>query len=157
MLIRPGVPVIDYLSGEAVDGGGGRPRHSVELEGGYFNHGLGARLSGNWRSGTKVAGGPSGALRFSPLAIANFRLFANLGEQIGLVARQPWLRGTQVRLELNNIFDDKPRVRDTPGATPLNYQRDLLDPTGRTVSFSLRKLFLPTRFGRPAGSAVRAN
>ena len=157
VLIRPGVPVIDYLSGEAVDGGGGRPRHSVELEGGYFNNGLGARLSGNWRSGTKVAGGPSGALRFSPLATANFRLFANLGEQIGLVARQPWLRGTQVRLELDNIFDTKPRVGDTLGATPLNYQRDLLDPTGRTVSVSLRKLFLPTRFGRPAGSAVRAN
>ena len=70
VLIRPGVPVIDYLGGEAVDGGGGRPRHSVELEGGWFNNGLGARVTGNWRSATEVDGGPNGSLRFSPFARA---------------------------------------------------------------------------------------
>lgn len=151
VLIRPGVPVIDYLSGEAVDGGGGRPRHSVELEGGWFNNGLGARLTGNWRSATRVAGGPGGSLRFSPFARADLRLFANLGEQFGLVAKNPWLRGTQLRLDVENIFDSKPRVRDGLGATPINYQPDLLDPTGRTIQITIRKLFLPTRFQRRAG------
>ena len=43
--IGPGLPVLDYLDGEALDGNGGRPRHLVEAEGGYFNNGLGARLS----------------------------------------------------------------------------------------------------------------
>ena len=149
--IRRELPVIDYLSGEAVDGGGGRPRHTVELEGGYFNNGLGARLSGEWRSGSSVAGGPSGALRFSPFARANLRLFANLGEQFGLVAKRPWLRGSQVRLEITNLFGSKPRVRDALGAVPINYQPDLLDPVGRTVSLSVRKLFIPLRFRQQGG------
>jgi outer membrane receptor protein involved in Fe transport len=80
-------------------------------------------------------------------------LFANLGEQFGLVGRYPRLRGTQVRLEVDNILNNRPRVRDAGGGTPLNYQPDLLDPTGRTVGITLRKLFLPARFqqrrGRP--------
>jgi hypothetical protein len=155
VLIRPGVPVIDYLSGEAVDGGRGRPRHQVELEGGWFNNGLGARVTGNWRSATEVAGGPSGSLRFSPFARADLRFFANLGEQFGLVAKNPWLRGAQVRLDIENIFDAKPRVRDGLGMTPINYQPDLLDPVGRTVQITIRKLFLPTRFQRRAGQGGR--
>lgn len=146
VLIREGVPVIDYLSGEAVDGNGGRPRHQVEVEGGYFNNGLGARLSANWRSATEVNGGTNGDLRFSPFATANLRLFANLGEQFDLVAKHPWLRGTQVRLEVNNIFDWKPKVRNALGEVPFSYQPDLLDPTGRTIGISIRKLFLPRRF-----------
>jgi hypothetical protein len=153
VLIRPGVPVIDYLSGEAVDGGGGRPRHTLEFDGGWFNNGLGVRLSGSWRSATEVRGGPAETLRFSPFARADLRLFANLGEQFGLVGRYPRLRGTQVRLEVDNILNNRPRVRDAGGGTPLNYQPDLLDPTGRTVGITLRKLFLPARFqqrrGRP--------
>jgi hypothetical protein len=150
VLIRPGLPVIDYLSGEAVDGGGGRPRHQLELEGGWFNNGFGVRGSAEWRGASRVAGGPSGDLRFSPFARANLRLFANLGEQFDLVARRPWLRGTQVRLEINNLFDSKPRVRDALGSVPVNYQPDLIDPTGRTISLSLRKLFIPARFRQQA-------
>ena len=147
--IRPGLPVIDYLSGEAVDGGGGRARHLLELEGGYFNNGLGARISADWRSATRVTGGPSGDLRFSPRARVNLRLFANLGEQFSLVAKYPWLRGTQVRLAVDNVFNTRQRVRDALGATPINYQPDLLDPLGRSVSISVRKLFLPSpRFFR---------
>ncbi|WP_205480018.1 TonB-dependent receptor [Sphingomonas arenae] len=149
--IRPGLPVLDYLDGEALDGNGGRPRHQLELEGGYFNNGLGARLSANWRSGTEIEGGENGNLRFSPLTRVNLRLFANLGERFNLVAKAPWLRGAQVRFGVDNIFDAKPRVRGAGGVTPLNYQSDLLDPLGRTVSISIRKLFLPPRLRqRPA-------
>jgi hypothetical protein len=32
-------------------------------------------------------------------------------------------------------------VRDATGATPVRYQPDYLDPLGRTVMFSIRKLF----------------
>jgi hypothetical protein len=151
VLIRPGIPAIDYLSGEAADGRGGRSRHQFELEGGWFNNGLGVRTSANLRSATEVRGGPNGSLRFSPFASADLRLFANLGEQFGLVARYPWLRGTQVRLDVDNLFNRKPRVRDARGNTPVNYQPDLLDPVGRTVGVTLRKLFLPSRFQRRAG------
>src|ERR1044072_1226086 len=49
--IRPGLPELDYLHGDALGSSGGRPRHELEAQAGYFNNGLGARLSANWRSG----------------------------------------------------------------------------------------------------------
>jgi hypothetical protein len=151
VVIRPGLPVLDYLDGEAADSGGGRARHRIEIESGFFNNGLGARLSGKWQSGSDVVGGPSGDLAFAPLTRVDLRLFANLGEKPELVLKHPWLRGTQVRLSIDNVFDAKQRVRDAAGLTPINYQPDLLDAQGRTVSLSFRKLFLPPRsfFRRP--------
>ena len=141
--IAPGVPKLDYLHGEAIGQAGGRPRHEIEGRAGWSNNGLGARLSANWRSGTRVDSLTGDDLRFSPYSTFDLRLFANLGEQPGLVLKNPWLRGTSVRFEVNNIFDSKPRVRDATGNVPLNYQPDLLDPLGRTVMISFRKLFLP--------------
>ena len=158
VVIRPGLPVLDYLDGEAADSGGGRARHRVEVQAGYFNNGLGARLSGDWQSGADVIGGPSGDLAFAPLAKIDLRLFANLGEKPELVLKHPWLRGTQVRLSIDNVFEAKQRVRDAVGMTPINYQPDLLDAQGRTVSLSFRKLFLPPRsfFRRSAPPAPAA-
>ncbi|HEU0283982.1 MAG TPA: TonB-dependent receptor, partial [Sphingomicrobium sp.] len=143
--IRPGLPKLDYLNGDALGSTGGRPRHELEAQGGYFNNGLGTRLSAKWRSGTDVNSNTGDDLRFSPLATFNLRLFANLGERLELVSKYPVLRGSSVRFEVNNIFDAKPRVRNALGDVPATYQSDLLDPLGRTVSISFRKLFLPPR------------
>ena len=143
--IRPGLPTLDYLHGDAVGSTGGRPRHELEAQAGYFNNGLGARISANWRSGTRVDSETGDDLRFSPLATFDLRLFANLGERFDLVAKHPWLRGSSVRFEVNNLFDSKPRVRNAAGLVPNSYQADLLDPLGRTISISFRKLFLPPR------------
>lgn len=158
VVIRRGLPVLDYLDGEAADSGGGRARHRVEVESGYFNNGLGARLSGTWQSGSEVVGGPSGDLAFAPLTKLDLRLFANLGEKPEWVLKHPWLRGTQVRLSVDNLFDAKQRVRDGAGLVPINYQPDLLDAQGRTLSLSFRKLFLPPRsfFRRTAPSTPAA-
>jgi hypothetical protein len=141
--IRPGVPEVDYLHGDAAGSGGGTPHHRIEAQGGWYNNGLGARLGANWRSGTRVNSLTGDDLRFSSLGTFDLRLFANPGERFELVQKHPWLRGTQVRFEINNIFNAKPRVRNSAGEVPLNYQADLLDPLGRTIGFSIRKLFLP--------------
>ena len=152
--IRPGVPKLDYLDGDAVGQSGGRPRHEVEAQAGYFNNGLGARLAANWRSGSRVNTATGDELRFSPLATFDLRLFANLGQRLDLVAKHPWLRGTSLRFEVSNLFDSKPRVRNSLGDIPFGYQADLLDPLGRTVSVTFRKLFLPPpRFFRRDGAA----
>ena len=143
VIIRPGVPELDYLHGDAFGSSGGRPRHEIEAQAGWSNNGLGARLSADWRSGTTVDSAQSGSLRFSPLATFDLRLFANLGERFDLVAKHPWLRGTQIRFEVRNLFDAKPKVRDAAGEVPFSYQPDLLDPLGRTVGISIRKLFTP--------------
>jgi hypothetical protein len=144
-IIGPGLK-LDYLNGDALNNFGGRPRHEVEAQAGWSNDGLGARLSGNWRSGTEVEGGANGDLEFSPLATVDLRLFANLGERFDLVSKHPWLIGSSVRLEVDNLLDSKPKVRDAFGDVPFSYQQDLLDPIGRTVTISFRKLFLPQRF-----------
>jgi hypothetical protein len=142
--IAPGLPELDYLHGEAAGATGGTPRHRIEARAGWFNNGLGARVSANWRSGTRVDSAQGDDLRFSPLGTFDLRLFANLGERFELVQKQPWLRGSQVRLEVDNLFNAKQKVRDAAGNVPLNYQPDLLDPLGRTIMISFRKSFLPS-------------
>lgn len=145
VIIGPGLPELDYLKGDAVGQAGGRPRHRLEAQGGWSNNGLGARFSANWRSGTRVESAARGDLRFSPLGTFDLRLFANLGERFDLVSKHPWLRGTSLRFEAKNLLDSKPRVRNSAGNVPVSYQSDLLDPLGRTLSISARKLFLPPR------------
>jgi len=141
--IRPGVPELDYLHGDAAGSTGGTPRHQVQAQGGWFNNGIGVRASANWRSGTRVDSLTGDNLRFSPLATFDLRLFANPGDIPEVLVKHPWMRGTQVRLEITNIFNARPRAHDAAGNVPLNYQADLLDPIGRTIGFSIRKLFLP--------------
>lgn len=142
--LNDAAPVLDLLHGDAVGSNGGQPRDEIEVQAGIIKGGLGARLTANWRSATTVRGGSGGApttLRFSDLATANLRLFANLGAQRDLVAAHPLLRGTRVTVSCTNLFDSHMRVRDGSGATPIKYQADYLDPLGRSVQVSLRKLF----------------
>jgi hypothetical protein len=141
--IAPGVPGLNYLHGDAAGSSGGTPRHQVQAQAGWSNNGLGARLGANWRSGTHVDTLTGDDLRFSPLGTFDLRLFANPGDMPELALKHPWLRGTQLRLEVNNIFDGKPKVHDAAGIVPFNYQPDLLDPLGRTIMISFRKLFSP--------------
>jgi hypothetical protein len=147
ILIRPGVPVLDLLDGSAVGSRGGQPRHEVEVQAGIFRNGLGARLTANWQSETFVrgqpdpAGGSAGDLFFSDFATVNLRVFADLGARRDWVREVPFLRGTRVTLAIDNLFDSRLQVRDASGATPLSYQPDYLDPLGRSVRITLRKLF----------------
>jgi hypothetical protein len=141
-VIAPGLE-LDYLHGDAAGQRGGTPRHLVQAQAGWSNNGLGARIGANWRSGTTVNTLTGDDLHFSPLATFDLRLFANPGDVPEVALKHPWLRGTQFRLEVTNIFNSRPSVHDAAGAVPTNYQPDLLDPIGRTVMISIRKLFLP--------------
>jgi len=147
ILIRDGVPELDLLNGSATGSRGGQPRHLVEVRAGVGKSGLGARLGVNWQSGTRVLVDPSGAtispddLFFSGLATANLRLFVDLGQRPGVARRIPLLRGARISLSIDNLTNQKIDVRDRNGATPIGFQQDLLDPLGRTVTLSFRKLF----------------
>ena len=147
-VIRQGFPELNFLLGSAASGGtgGGRARHSVEAQAGYFNNGVGLRFSANYRTATRITGGSNGDLMFEPLATFDLRLFINPGDNLALLAKHPWLRGTSIRLEAKNLLNERQRVRDNFGMVPLGYQQDLLDPIGRTVGITLRKLFIPSRF-----------
>jgi hypothetical protein len=141
-VIAPGLE-LDYLHGDAAGSSGGTPRHNVQVQAGYFNNGLGARIGANYRTGTHVDTLAGDTLGFSGLATFDLRLFANPGDIPEVAVKHPWLRGTQVRFEVTNIFNSRPRVHSALGDPLLNYQPDLLDPLGRVIGISIRKLFLP--------------
>lgn len=141
--IAEGLPALDLLNGDAIGSNGGQPRHEIEAQAGITKNGLGARLSATWREGTAATGGTTGApteLRFSDLATINLRLFADLGVRRELVAAHPFLRGTRLSLSITNLADSQMTVRDRDGVTPVNYQPDYLDPLGRSIQFTVRKL-----------------
>jgi iron complex outermembrane recepter protein len=139
LVLSPGRPALDLLGGDTL---GGRPqsRHQVEFNAGVVDNGVGLRASGEFQSAARVdgAGTATGALRFGALATLDLRLFANLQQRLPL---KPWARGTRVTLAVQNVLGTRQRVRDASGATPLAYQPGYLDPLGRTVTLSLRKVF----------------
>lgn len=144
-VIRDGLPALDYLNGTALGTtSGGTPAHKIEVQTGIQRDGYRLRLDGNWESGTRVTTGTLGSgdeLRFGSLARINLVAQADLGQQFGLVLRHPWVRGMRVSFRVDNLFDTRRRVTDAAGATPIAYQPNLLDPTGRTLRLSVRKLF----------------
>ncbi len=142
VLVAEGGPSLDLLNGDAIGSSGGQSRHQLEGQAGYSNNGLGARLSVNYRTGTTVNGLTSAQdLDFGGLATADLRLFADFGGRLDWVRAHPWLRGVRVTAGISNLFNTRQRVTDATGATPITYQPDYLDPLGRSVRVSIRKLF----------------
>ncbi|HMO77218.1 MAG TPA: ABC transporter ATP-binding protein [Sphingopyxis sp.] len=141
VLIRPGVPELDLLNGSATGSGGGSNRHLVELDGGVFNKGLGVRLSAKYDSGSRVTGGSAGDLNFGDLATFNLRVFMDFNQKPKLIEAVPFLKGSRLRLAVDNIFDAQRRITDANGVVPLNYQPGYIDPLGRYVELEWRKTF----------------
>ena len=142
VLIRQGVPLLNLLNGDSVGAGGGESEHQFQLQLGYSNNGLGARLGGNYKTSTVVHSdglGTTGDLHFSDLATFNLRFFADMGGMPKFISK-PWARGLRISFGVNNLFNSRQRVRDANGTTPLRYQPAYLDPLGRTVSITVRKL-----------------
>ncbi len=147
ILVREGGLAVDLLDGFATGDRGGTPRHELELQAGAFKSGLGARLTAKWQSATTVLGMPASTggtisdLSFSDYSTVNINLFANLADQFGGTDAPQWLKATRVSIGITNLFNSRPEVRDEAGLTPLNYQPAYLDPIGRVVSLTVRKVF----------------
>jgi len=142
--IHKGLPVLDQLDGAAITSRNGQARHEVQVQGGYFKDGLGFRFNGSWKASTWVDGGSTGGqtLYFSDLATVGVNFFANFSvpARKKAVDKFPILKGAQVSLNFDNLLDAKQSVHDQNGATPQAYQKDYLDPLGRTVRINFRKL-----------------
>jgi hypothetical protein len=140
ILLRRGLPELDLLHGAPSGAYGGQPRHILQWELGAYWRGMGARLSGSWQSGTRVRGGDDSTtdLRFSPLMQHELRLFANLGDRL---PGEEWARDLRLSLTADNLLNQRQKVRDQNGETPLRFDPGYLDPFGRTVRVEVRKLF----------------
>ncbi|MBB6425693.1 TonB-dependent siderophore receptor [Sphingopyxis sp. JAI128] len=141
VLIRPGVPELDLLDGSATGGGGGSNRHLFELDGGLFNKGVGVRLSAKYDSGSTVTGGTAGDLKFGDLATFNLRFFVDFNQKPKLTEDLPFLKGSRLRLSIDNVFDAQRKITDANGVVPLNYQPGYIDPLGRYIELEWRKTF----------------
>ncbi len=142
-LVRSGGPTLDLLNGAPIGNSGGQYRNEIEAQLGMTLAGFGGRLSTDWRQGTHVVGlpgSPTRDLSFSNLTTLNLRLFDNFAQQKWAMKRYPWLRGARLSLNMINLLDQRIQARDAFGATPLGFRPQELDPVGRTVSLSFRKL-----------------
>jgi hypothetical protein len=141
-LIRGGIAPLDLLHGAPSDVSGGQPRHRVEYRSLIYKDGIGAGLSAVWRSATIVGDGTAelNTLHFSALGTADFRLFADL-ERIPGTHGRAWAKGARASLFVMNLFNARQSVRDGSGTTPVAFLPGYLDPTGRTLWFTVRKVF----------------
>lgn len=138
LLVREGLPLLDFLEGSVAGIAGGRARNLIEAQASIGFRGLGARLSGSVEGGSRTRAASGETLTFSPVARFDLRLFADLGR---LMPRRRWTAGTRVSLQFGNLFDTRVRVRSAGGAVPNGLQPFYLEPLGRTVRFSLRRVF----------------
>lgn len=143
ILIRPGVPVLDLLNGQAASSTGGQYRNEVEAQLGYTQAGFGSRMSLDWRQSTQVVDPsvPTGNLSFSSITTLNTRFWLSFNGQPQLVRAWPFLRSARVTLYVSNLLDQRIKVTDALGQTPQSYQPAYIDPVGRLVELTFRKLF----------------
>ncbi len=140
--IGPGLPTLDLLGGDATGNNGGAPRHSFDLDAGWFNKGLGVRLNGSYVSASTVTGTTAAStLRFGSLATLNVNAFLNFDSRKKLVEAVPFLKGARLRLSVQNLTGAIRDVRDGAGLVPLGYQPGYIDPRGRFIEIDFRKRF----------------
>lgn len=141
--VSAGGPVLDLLDGDALTGGG-QPRHTANLTGGFFYGGFGTRYGLRYTGQSRLDGsGLPGStdLTFGDYVTLDLRVFADLNQRTALIKQAPFLKNTRISFAVDNVFDARQRVTDSNGDVPLRYQPFLVDPIGRSFSVELRKLF----------------
>ncbi|MGA0543912.1 TonB-dependent receptor [Brevundimonas sp. VNH65] len=139
IVIRDGLPIIDQLNGGSTSARG-VSRQEIQLQAGVFRNGFGGFMNANWREGTRINGATSAQdISFGDQTTVNLNVFMDLNARTSWVEKFPILKGARVNLGVENLFDSRVDVRSS-GDLPLNYQPDFLDPQGRVVRISLRKI-----------------
>lgn len=142
IFIRPGVDELDRLNGSATGGNGGTSEHQFQLQAGAFHKGVGFRLSGNYQSGSHVDGtATSSGLQFHDIATFDAQIFLDFNNFANLSEKVPFLKGSRLRIRVDNIFGGIRKVTDDDGNVPLAYQPGYVDSKGRVISLSFRKRF----------------
>ena len=142
-LIRDGIPELDLLDGAPSDVTGGQPRHKIEFHSLVHRDSVGVLLAVAWRGPTVVGSGDPAApdpIYFSSLGTADLRVFLDVGG-LPLLQSHAWAHGARVALAVTNLFDRRQSVHDATGATPTAFEPGYLDPPGRILSLTVRKVF----------------
>lgn len=139
LALAPGLPELDLLDGRSLDGNGGRSRYEAQ---GNIGGSIGSlRLGGfaNWTPPTRIRSDIAASdLRFSGLTYIG--LYSQIDAQ-QLAPRTAWARRMSLQFDVQNLLNARTDVRDRSGAVPYRFQPSFLDPYGRIVKLSVRKLF----------------
>lgn len=139
IVIRDGLPIIDQLDGGSTSARG-VSRQEIQLQAGVFRNGFGGFMNANWREGTHINGATAAQdISFSDQTTVNLNVFMDLNARTSWVEKFPILKGARINLGVENLFDSRVDVTSA-GDLPLNYQPDYLDPQGRIIRISLRKV-----------------
>lgn len=139
LVLGPGQPELDLLDGASLDGNSGRSRYEVQgnIGGSYGPVRLGTYAF--WQAPTRIRSAIAESdLRFTPATVMG--IYSQLeGQQ--LAPKAPWAKSLTFQFQVQNLLNDRPDVRDRNGAVPFRFQPAFLDPYGRIVKLSVRKLF----------------
>lgn len=133
--------VLDLLAGDSIDVNGGVSRHEVTAQTRFSRKRLGARFDYTWQSARTINDEDAGDLNFESLGKLNARMSWRFGSASNDSAKSSFLNNARLSLRVNNVFNERQKVVDENGATPIRFQPELLDPQGRTISLIFRKRF----------------
>ena len=142
LTIAKGLAPIDYVgfygTGRRNDGA----EHRVTLRGSYSQRGFGSRVRITWLDSrdSLPQNGISEFYRASLIQVDTD--FSYTFNRISpMVLRYPWLNNTRLKLGIDNLFNERPTVKDMNGLVPAGQSADELDPLGRVIEIEFRKLF----------------
>lgn len=136
--LRPGAPELDLLRGATVTGGG-IPHASAYAYAGLNYLGSGGTFDFWYGGGSRVRNpDPAADLALAPIFKLNIGMYISVHH---FTPTQEWTSHMQLKVDLNNVTDARQSIRDRQGRVPYRLQPGFLDPVGRVVSVTLRKLF----------------
>lgn len=137
--LKPGLPALDLLGGDTIDGWQSHYRVAVWGWGGLSRAGDGFSFNWQYMGPSHIDGGsPQTNLHFSSRFNLDVSTFVWLRHWF---PKEQWLQKTKLTLQVSNPFDTYVHARDANGNMPFRYQRALTDAQGRTVKITLRRLF----------------
>lgn len=126
-----GIAPIDRLDQGAV------PRHSATMQIVAARSGLGLTLNGNWTGEARVAG--DAGYRYAPTLLFDLEVYAEPERLWGSEAG--WAQDLKLALDLQNVLAGYRRVTTSDGTPAPGFERDLIDPLGRTIRLTVTKRF----------------
>lgn len=131
LVVGPGIAPVDKLQA------GATPRQSAtfQLVGGM--QGLSLTIRGNW-SGEARAAGDTG-LKYAPMVLLG--LETSIEPEHLWADEAGWAKDLKISLDVQNLLASYRRVITADGTAAPGYERDLIDPIGRTVRLTLTKAF----------------
>jgi len=135
MLVRAGLPVINWLSG-----GSPTSRHAISLQLDIGKRSFGWSINGTWSSPTHVSS-DSTTFKVTPPLTVNLSSFIMVGQVFRGLDNFRIAHALKFSVSISNILNQYRRTTLPNGNVPANYSHDEIDPLGRTLRFSVRSRF----------------